>query len=98
MNLAAQRARKRVDLLSITGAAIAGAAVGAWLAAQLRPWAGVVLLVGLAAHAVGMSARHRIDRVEGPLPGVWQGLYILCWLAIAGVVGALVLRRCSVGA
>jgi putative effector of murein hydrolase len=98
MNPAAQHARKRAELLSITGAAIAGAAAGAWLAAQLRPWAGGVLLVGLAAHAVGMTTRHRIDRVEGPLPRVWQALYVLCWFAIAGVVGALLLRRWSAGA
>jgi hypothetical protein len=86
------RPRKRADLLAVTGAAVAGAAAGAWGAALLRPWVGTLLGVGLAAHAVGMTARHRLDRETGPLPRVWQALYVLCWGALALVAGVLVAR------
>ena len=84
-------ARKRADLLSIVGAAVAGAGLGAWLATSLRPWAGMLLVVGLLAHAAGMGARHAMESREAPLPAAWQWLYWLCWLAIAALV-IMVLR------
>ena len=80
------RARKRADLLSLAGAAVAGLAAGAWLADAIRPFFLPMLVAGLLAHAVGMSARHRLDRQESPLPAIWQWLYILCWIAIAALV------------
>ena len=80
------RALKRADLLSLAGAAFAGLAAGAWLADAIRPLFLPMLVAGMLAHAVGMSARHRLDRQAGPLPAVWQWLYILCWIAIAALV------------
>ena len=80
------RARKRADLLSLAGAAVAGLAAGAWLAYAIRPLFLPMLVAGMLAHAVGMSARHRLDRQASPLPAVWQWLYILCWIAIAALV------------
>lgn len=80
------RARKRADLLSLAGAAVAGLAAGAWLADAIRPLFLLMLVAGMLAHAVGMSARHRLDRQASPLPAVWQWLYILCWIAIAALV------------
>lgn len=80
------RARKRADLLSLSGAAIIGAATGAWFAAAVRPFALLVLAVGLIIHAVGMTARHRLDRKAGPLPGTWQWIYTLCWIAIGALL------------
>lgn len=87
---AALRARKRADLLSLTGAAVAGVAAGAWLADAIRPLFLPILVAGVLAHAVGMTARHRLDRQAGSLPAVWQWLYISCWIAIAAlsVLGA----------
>jgi hypothetical protein len=37
-----------------------------------------------------MTARHRIDRQDGPLPGVWRMLYAVCWIALAllAILGA----------
>ncbi len=77
------RARKRADLLSLSGVATIGVAAGALLAAALRPFALEILGVGLVVHAVGMAARHRLDRQAGPLPGIWQSIYVFCWIAIA---------------
>lgn len=84
------RARKRADLLSLTGAAVAGVAAGAWLADAIRPLLLPMLVAGVLAHAVGMTARHRLDRQAGALPAVWQWLYIACWIAIVAlaVLGA----------
>jgi len=80
------RARKRADLLSVTGAAVAGLAAGAWLADAIRSVFLPMLIAGLLVHAVGMTARHRLDRKSGALPAVWQWLYVLCWVAIAAVL------------
>lgn len=83
--------RRRGDLLSVSGAALAGAAVGAWWARTLTPLAPLLLFVGLAVHAVGMTMRHQFDRrAEGPLPRGWQWLYLACWIAI-GIVIAVVI-------
>lgn len=80
------RARKRADLLSITGAALVGLAAGAWLTPIIRPIGWFVLSGGLVAHAVGMTARHRLDTSQEPLPGVWQALYVVCWIAIVVIL------------
>ena len=81
------RARKRADLLSVTGAALAGVGAGAWLARWIADVAGIALVAGLVAHAIGMAARHRLDtRESGPLPAAWRALYTACWLGIAGVI------------
>jgi predicted PurR-regulated permease PerM len=77
---------KRADLLTIAGATLAGAAGGAQLADVIRPLFVPLFVGGLFAHAVGMAARHRVDRQGGPLPVVWQWLYILCWIAMATLV------------
>jgi hypothetical protein len=79
-------ARKNAELLSLIGAAIVGVAIGVWLATPLRPFWSALLAVGLIVHAVGMSVSHRIDRIEAPLPRIWQTLYLACWMTIAGVL------------
>lgn len=79
-------ARKRADLLSLAGAILIGVAAGAWCPAAVRPVLLPILAAGLLAHAVGMTARHRLDQRAGPLPGMWQWLYILCWIAIAAIL------------
>ena len=79
------RARKRADLLSVTGAAVAGLAAGAWFADAIHPVFLPMLISGLLAHAVGMTSRHRLDRKSAALPAVWLWLYGLCWIAITAV-------------
>lgn len=81
------RARKRADLASITGAAVAGAAVGAWFADVIGSLALPMLAAGLFAHALGMTGRHRLDRQSGPLPAAWQWLYVVCWIVIVALAG-----------
>lgn len=81
------RARKRADLLSLAGAAVAGVAAGAWFADAVRPVVVPVFATGMLAHAVGMTARHRLERQGGSLPAIWQWLYILCWIGIVAIAG-----------
>jgi hypothetical protein len=88
-------ARKRVDLLSIAGATLAGAAVGALLARTVLPLAYPLLGVGLVAHGIGMRARHRIDSSEGPLSRGWRVLYAVCWIAIGALLVAAFVQRFS---
>lgn len=85
-------ARKRADLLSVAGAALAGVAFGAWLPAQVRPLAGVALATGLLAHAAGMATRHRLDRDAGAFTRGWQALYVACWISIAALLSIGVAR------
>jgi hypothetical protein len=82
--------RKRADLLATTGAAIAGLGAGALAARQLEPLAVALLVAGGGAHAVGMSARHRLERLDAPLPAAYRALYWACWLGILAVAGVLV--------
>lgn len=91
------RSVKRADLLAIAGATLAGAAAGARLADAIRPLFVPLFVGGVFADAVGMAARHRVDRQGGPLPVAWQWLYILCWIAIATLV-VLGTWRCLEGA
>lgn len=72
---ATHRARKRANALSVTGAAVAAAAVGAWRIDAIQPLLVPLLLTDLAAHAIGMTARHRLDRDIGRLPAIWEWLY-----------------------
>lgn len=77
------RLRKRADLLSITGAGLAGVATGAGWGTGLARVAPVLLVSGLLMHAVGMTSRHRLDLDEtGRLSTVWTVLYAACWRAI----------------
>lgn len=86
------RARKRADLLSITGATVAGTAIGAGWGTALAGIAPLLLVLGLVVHAVGMTSRHRLDTREGgALPVFWRALYLLCWAAIALAAVAAVL-------
>lgn len=93
------RARKRADLLSVTGAAVAGLGAGAFLSRWLAGVAVAALVAGLAAHAIGMASRHRLDTDEaGPLPPVWRALYIACWVAIVALVVVGLWHAADIGA
>ena len=90
------QARKRADLLSITGATLAGVAVGALGAEAVRPLGWYLLSGGLLAHAVGMAARHRLDRMEGDPSRTWAVLYVGFWAVIVAVRGDAAVRWLSI--
>jgi hypothetical protein len=79
--------RKRADLVSLAGGTLAGFAAGAWFGAALpSSLAPVLLVLGIVVHAVGMTARHRLDLAEGPLPRAWVWLFASCWAMLAGAL------------
>ena len=55
----ADQKRNAALLLSVTGAAVAGTGAGALLGNALRPIAAAILLIGIAAHLVGMIGNRR---------------------------------------
>ena len=78
--------RKHADLASSMGAGVLGVAIGAFLAAALRPIGWPLLVVGVVLHAWGMFARHRLDvEHEAPVPKWALALYWACWVALPGL-------------
>lgn len=87
----AARRLKAIDTLSTVGAGMAGIGLGALFPTPLQGAALALLVVGLAAHLGGMTAKHRRDADR---PAAWWeiGLYWGCW-ALIGALGAGLLWR-----
>ena len=78
---------RRAEILSTTGAGVLGAGLGLLLACWLAPFAVVLFLAGVAAHAWGMYARHRLESRAGVVRARWENLvYWTCWIALAGIL------------
>ena len=68
------------NLLSVTGAAVAGFGLGALLHSFIGGAGAVIADVGLFAHGIRMLGR---AKVGGKTASTWQGLlYWLCWLSL----------------
>jgi hypothetical protein len=82
---------KLAELSSAVGAGVLGIGIGALLSTWLRIFAVPVLLIGLLMHAWGMADKHRLeDATRRP---AWStALYWMCWLALAGIVIAVIAR------
>lgn len=79
----AERQRNAALLLSTTGAAVAGAGVGALLGERLQWIAVLVLVVGITAHLVGMVGSRRLQQQTGYRHTRWEmAAYWLCWALI----------------
>ena len=84
---------KLAELTSVTGATIAGVAVGAWLAEILRTKIPIILLIGILLHGWGMYDRRRLEISASGLQPRWvTGLYWFCWIVLAALIGWVVLR------
>lgn len=83
-DLVAARRVKAIHTLSTVGAGVAGIGLGALFAEALQAAAPALLIVGLAAHLVGMTGRRRLDAAR---PAAWweTGLYWGCWALIAAL-------------
>jgi len=78
------------ELTSGVGALVLGVGLGALFATRIGRSAGVVVVLGVSLHAVGMWDKHRLDLQRGTPTPVWVvGFYWLCWLLLAAVLGAL---------
>lgn len=84
---------KVAELTSGTGALILGVAIGVYLHNALRPLALVILVVGIVVHGWGMFDLRRVHkRANDPEPRWAVALYWLCWLLLAGLAIAVMLR------
>lgn len=81
-----ERSLNAATLLSTVGAGVAGIGLGIFVAGFLRSVAIPILVIGLAAHLVGMAGRRRIQSAQLYRPAAWeQWAYWGCWAAIAGL-------------
>lgn len=82
-----ERTRSALTTLSVVGASVAGAGLGALLGAGLRPVAWWIFAIGLIAHLVGMVGIRNLLAQGGYEPPAWQrAAYWLCWAAVGTVV------------
>jgi hypothetical protein len=83
------RSEYALNLLSVTGAAVAGLGLGAVFHNFLQPVAILLALAGLASHAIGMWGRSQLASENPPL---WQSVaYWSCWAVLALLAGYLLL-------
>jgi hypothetical protein len=84
---------KRAELTSSVGAGILGAGIGVLIAQWLRPYALLVLALGIAMHAWGMYDKHRLE--AGELRQVWWSelLYWSCWVSLVALLVFVVIGR-----
>ena len=89
----ADQKRNAALLLSVTGAAVAGTGAGALLGNALKPIAAAILIVGIAAHLVGMIGNRRAQSSAGYQFKWWEAAaYWLCWALIAAILAYLAMR------
>lgn len=75
---------KRAELLSSLGAGVLGAGIALLLPSLLVKYAIPLLVLGLIAHAVGMTQAHALEQEDNRTPVWWvEGLYWFCWVVLA---------------
>ncbi len=85
---------KKAELLSSIGAGVLGAGIALLLARIIAPYAIPILLLGLAAHSIGMFQKHQLEG-QGEHIRIWwiEALYWFCWLALAALLIFIVVRQ-----
>ena len=76
---------------SAIGAGILGVGIGTLAAAFLHGYGIAITALGLVLHAWGMTDKRRLEH-GAPRPAWSTALYWICWLALAGLAIALVVR------
>jgi hypothetical protein len=78
------RSIKRAELTSSVGAGILGAGLGVLTALWVRPYALLILALGIAMHAWGMYDKHRLEAGER----LWWSelLYWGCWVSLVALL------------
>jgi hypothetical protein len=88
---------KRAQLLSTTGALALGIGLGLLLPGAVGPMTIPILVAGLLAHGWGMFETHLLERSSEVRRPRWAGvLYWVCWLALIGLGGLIVVRLSGV--
>jgi hypothetical protein len=83
---------KVAELTSGVGALVLGIGLGALTSDWVGRAAGLVTLMGLVTHGVGMRDKHRLESTPEAADRRWTvALYWVCWLLLAAVFVFLVL-------
>jgi hypothetical protein len=83
---------KVAELTSGVGALVLGIGLGALTSHWVGSAAGLVTLMGLVTHGVGMWDKHRLESMPDVADRRWTvGLYWACWLLLVAVFVFLVL-------
>lgn len=78
---------RKAEILSTSGAAIAGAGGALLLERWLSSVALPLLVVGVLAHGIGMLLRRRLELRDLVQRAAWEEpVYWLCWLILAGIL------------
>ena len=78
---------RKAELLSTSGAAIAGAGAALLLERWLSQAALPLLVAGVLAHGMGMLLRRRFEQRALVQRIAWEEpVYWLCWLILAGIL------------
>jgi hypothetical protein len=89
---AVQRIRV-AELTSAIGAGVLGLGLGALLPSRIRALAMMIVAVGAALHAWGMTDKHRLESGAGRQSVWWStALYWTCWLLLTALAGWVVAR------
>jgi hypothetical protein len=85
---------KLAELTSGVGALVLGVGIGAMFAVWFASAATLIVVAGLAAHAVGMWDKQRLEALGPTQPERWvTASYWLCWTLLGAVALLLVVRR-----
>jgi hypothetical protein len=74
------------------GALVLGVGIGAFFASAFARTSGWLLPTGAVAHGWGMVDRHRVERGVATQPPWATALNWVCWIALAGLAVAIVIR------
>jgi hypothetical protein len=85
---------KLAEMTSGMGALVLGVGLGALLPRWFGPGAGVITVVGLFLHALGMWDKHRLEEQERAENLLWVvALCRVCWLLLAAVLVMVLFSR-----
>lgn len=78
---------RKAEILSVSGAAVAGAGAALLLERWLSAVAMPLLVVGVLAHGLGMLLRRRLEQRTLVPRAAWEEpVYWLCWVILAGIL------------
>ena len=86
-------ALKWAELLSSLGAGVLGFGIALLLPNLPAGYAAPVIILGFAAHGIGMARKHSIEQETYRPRAKWmEALYWFCWLALAALLVYVVVR------
>jgi hypothetical protein len=73
---------KQAEVLSVLGAGVLGAGLALLAPAALGPYIYWLIGVGAAVHGLGMTLKHRAERMQRDKHAWERALFITCWVVL----------------